>query len=309
MRKMLLAAALALLAVRAGAAERIVYEADSLYHHILVSESSGLRILRFRKGSVEDALHSSFAQTIISLEDPYALYMHYSKHCMVGAAAVEKPERVCFVGLGGGSLPKFFARLYPGCRIDVAELDAKVVEVARRFFFLPQIENMNINVVDGRVFLRETEKKYDLIFLDAYRDQMIPFHLMTLDFFEELKSKLAPGGLLVSNVALRESSQLYPWLLRTYQSAFPALWVADVPGTINKVFLAANEPETIDGDELVEKSEKLAAKHDLGFDLPACAARFKDVSKEEPSDRVLTDDYAPVNLMRLRQADEKDWEY
>ena len=301
---------IALLAAGAfGAGERVVYEANSLYHHIIVSEDDHVRVLRFHKGAAAKALGSSFAQSVISLEDPHALYMNYAKYSIACTALVENPKRVLFIGLGAGSMPRFFARTFPGCRIDVAEIDAKVVEVARRFFFLPEIETMKITVIDGRIFLKQSSEQYDIIFLDAYRDQLIPFHLMTRDFLEELKSRLATGGVLVSNVAVRDSAQLYPWMLRTYQSSFGTLFCAKVAGSINKVLVAWPEPQSQTEEGLRSKVATLAAAVDLGYDAAACAADFEDISNDTETDRILTDDYAPVNLMWRREADSKDWEY
>lgn len=306
------AAALMLLAAAATFAaddERLVYETDSLYHHIIVSENADVRILRFHKGAAQEALGSDFAQSVISLADPYALYMRYSRHTMVGAALVERPKRALFVGLGAGTLPKYFARAYPDCQVDCAELDGKVVDVARRYFFLGELANLNITVIDGRRFVKKTDAKYDLVFLDAYRDNMIPFHLMTRKFLEEVKAKLSPGGVVVSNIAIQTDAQLYPWVLRTYQASFGTLFEAAVPGTINRVLIGTAEKSFATTETLVAKSHELSTRVTLGFDLAACATVFRDASVKQPTKNVLTDDYAPVNLMRIRKADEKDWEY
>ncbi len=300
---------LAVLASPLVAEEQIVYETNSLYHHIIVSQTPLLRILRFRKGPAEKALGNPFAQGIISLEDPHELYMSYAKVAIVGAGLVKEPKHALFIGLGAGAIPKFFARAFPDCRCDVAEIDAKVVDVARRYFFFPDLPNVHVTVMDGRMFLKRSKDNYDIIFLDAYRDQMIPFHLMTREFFREVKSKLSPRGILVSNIAVRDTSQLYPWMLRTYQTSFGTVFEARVERSINKVLIlwagknAAKSSDFVQGAKAVEKTLG------IGFSLVGRAALHKDVSTDKTSQRVLTDDYAPVNLMRLRKADEKDWQY
>lgn len=293
----------------AAESERLVYETDSLYHHIIVSETATTRILRFRKGPTEKALGSSFAQSLISLEDPYSLAMGYSRYSIAAAALVENPKRVLFVGLGAGSMPKFFARAFPNCRVDVAEIDAKVLDVAKRFFFFPDLPRLHVTIEDGRVFLRRQKEKYDIIFLDAYRDHLIPFHLLTQDFFEELKTRLTPGGLLVANVAVKNSAQLYPWMLRTYQASFGTLLEARVPNTLNKVLVGFDAVDAVAPGSFEKRALAFERDKTPGFDAAECARGFKDVSSEKKTRRVLTDDYAPVNLMWRRKADEKDWEY
>ena len=311
MRRRVLAivALVASTAAAAAVEEKLVFETDSLYHHIIVSETSTTRILRFHRGSAQSALGLDFAQSAILLADPYSLHMNYARYAMAAAALVENPRRALFVGLGAGSLPKFFARAYPDCKVDVAELDGKVVEVARKYFFFPDLANLTVTVMDGRQFVRKTDNKYDMVFLDAYRDDMIPFHLMTSEFFEELKGKLSPGGVVVSNIAIQYEAQLYPWVLRTYQNAFETLLEASIPNTINRVLIC--EPR-LEGDkpaDFVAKAGTLSTKVQFGYDLAACAAIFKDRSSKQSSKNVLSDDFAPVNLMRIRKADEKDWEY
>lgn len=302
---------LALLGLCPGAygQETLVYETDSLYHHIIVSETAEVRVLRFHKGTAASAMGSSFAQSAILLADPYELHMSYSRYTMAGAGLVEEPKHALFIGLGAGTLPKVYARAFPDCQVDVAELDGEVVKVARRFFFLPELPNMKITVMDGRLFVRQAEVKYDFILLDAYRDEMIPFHLMTKEFLEQLKTSLAPGGVLVSNIAIQRDKQLYPWMKRTYQSVFPTLLEAQVTGSINRVLICMAEDAKLSELDLVSRAHPLAQKMSLPFDLSPYAAAYGDASSKRPSTKVLTDDYAPVNLMRIRKADEKDWEY
>jgi len=313
MRKLALRAALVFLAAAASIAaasdERLIYETESLYHHIVVSENDDVRILRFHKGPAAEALGSDFAQSVISLADPYSLHMQYAKHSMVGAALVESPKRALFIGLGAGTVPKFFARAFPECQVDVAELDAKVVNVARKYFFFPDLANLKVTVMDGRQFVRQSKDKYNLVMVDAYRDEMIPFHLMTFDFLEQVKAKLAPGGVLISNIAIRNDAELYPWALRTYQAAFPTLFEANVPGTINRVLLGFAEKQKLAPHDIELAARGLAGRVSFDYDLVRCAGVYRDVSMARPSKNILTDDYAPVNLMRLRKADEKDWKY
>jgi hypothetical protein len=54
---------------------------------------------------------------------------------------------------------------------------------------------------DARPFLRSTEARYDLIVVDAYRPPYVPFYLATREFFRLARSRLAPGGAIVLNVA------------------------------------------------------------------------------------------------------------
>ena len=52
---------------------------------------------------------------------------------------------------------------------------------------------------DARPFLRRIDARYDVISVDAYRQPYIPFYLTTVEFFETVRDRLAPGGVLVVN--------------------------------------------------------------------------------------------------------------
>ncbi|HEX9533144.1 MAG TPA: spermine synthase, partial [bacterium] len=105
----------------AGAAEyRVVFEADSVYHHIIVAEDGVARYLRFDR-SLQSGMY---------LADPFDSPFLYAAYMHLGLLFRPQATRVLMVGLGGGSVQKRFRRDYPQMTIAVAELDPKVVEVA-----------------------------------------------------------------------------------------------------------------------------------------------------------------------------------
>src|SRR5205085_9572162 len=74
---------------------------------------------------------------------------------------------------------------------------------------------------DGRVFVKKAIKAgsvYDLIMLDAFEDDYIPEHLLTREFLNEVKTILAPNGIVAANTF--SSSGLYPYESATYAAAF-----------------------------------------------------------------------------------------
>jgi len=291
------------------AEEKLVYETDSLYHHIIVSQTDTTRILRFHKGPASEALGSDFAQSSILLADPYSLQMNYTRYTIAATALLDKPKHALFIGLGAGTLPKFFEKAYPDCKVDVAELDKEVYTVAKKYFFFPDLPNLKVTILDGRLFVKNASEKYDLVMLDAYRDEMIPFHLMTQEFLKQVKAILTDSGILISNIAIERDMQLYPWMVRTYQSVFPTILEANIEGTINHMLVCWPKETKVSLDAFEKKARDLQARLGSNIDFGILASDFFDSSSKKPTTRVLTDDYAPVNLMRIRKADEKDWQY
>jgi len=99
------------------------------------------------------------------------------------------------IGLGIGSAPMQMARA--GLKNDVVELDPQVVAYAREFFgFTP---NGLVAAEDGRRFLVETTKTYDIIVHDTFTGGTTPEHLLTQEAFEQVHSRLRRNGLMVLN--------------------------------------------------------------------------------------------------------------
>src|SRR5690606_37893874 len=108
----------------------------------------------------------------------YTRYLHLARVFHPSA------EKAFFMGLGGGSAPARFLRDYPELSIDVAEIDPEVVRIAFAYFNLPEDEpRLRVTAEDGRLFLRKSDAVYDLMVLDAYFGESIPFHLTTKEFF------------------------------------------------------------------------------------------------------------------------------
>src|ERR1044072_1928781 len=94
--------------------------------------------------------------------------------------------------------------------------------------------------MDGRVFVKRAireGRRYDLIMLDAFDHEYIPEHLLTQEFLTEVKSLLAPGGVLAANTF--SSSRLYDHESTTYASVFPQFFNLKRE---NRVIIASNGP-------------------------------------------------------------------
>ena len=139
-------------------------------------------------------------------------------------------KEVLFVGGGGFSGPKSFLANYEYiAKIDVVEIDPVVVDVAKEYFFVPEDEpRLEIINEDARVFLTQTDRKYDAIILDAYSGYDIPFHLTTKEFYHILDERLTEDGIIVSNFwgALQgQNSKLFQSSYKTLQEIFPSVFV------------------------------------------------------------------------------------
>ena len=303
MRRLVVAISLALVAtlpVCAGipgiGGMRVPFEADSVYHHIVVTEDNQARYLRFDR---------SF-QSGMMLADPFESPFLYAAYAHLGLLFAPRAKRVLVVGLGGGSIPKRFWRDYPEMTVEVAELDPMVIDVAKRFFEVREDPRLRIVSQDGRLFLRRTGKTYDLIILDAYFAEAIPFHLTTKEFYTLVRAHLAPGGVVISNLLgqLRgPRSSLFRAMYRTHGTVFPGLYpfaVAYQPDAdaamIRNIMLVATAERGVSRGEILTRAHRISG----GVKFPRFVNYAADYYGEPIATNdvpVLTDDYAPVDAL------------
>ena len=116
---------------------------------------------------------------------------------------LDRPLRsVAILGNAAGTTARALGVYYPGARVDGVELDPAVSRVGRRWFGLEDNPRLTVHDADARPFLRRTDKRYDLIVVDAYHQPYVPFYLATREFFRLARERLAPGGILALNVAV-----------------------------------------------------------------------------------------------------------
>jgi spermidine synthase len=269
------------------------YDQDSRYYRIIVRDylERDRRILYFSR--------TRGAQSSMIISDPTRLGLSYLRTSVAALAAHEDPQDVLVVGLGGGAMPKFLAEHYPDLNIDVVEIDPDVVRVAQDYFEFEPTSNMRVFAVDGRIFLREVDKSYDVILLDAYGSDRIPFHLTTVEFFELVRERLNPNGVVSLNLWEALVNRFYFSILRTMQSVFPELYLFQTPDPQSKIAFATNFDETITRDQWIRQAEAFEGDRDLEFDLPELVAREYDrITDQQFSEDILTDDKAPVDILR-----------
>jgi spermidine synthase len=192
--------------------------------------------------------------------------------------------------------------------MNVAEIDPEVVSVARRYFGVEESDRLRIDVRDGRLHLRATQEPQDIILTDAYLKDRIPFHLATREFFELARSRLAPGGVVASNVigALEgPDSRLFRAIYRTFHEVFRTVYLFPVyfgrdgaPGGVRNIIVVATGEPALSKDEIVRRAEALVDGRVVTVD------RFVEAAKDLYDGRILTgdvpilsDDFAPVDAL------------
>ncbi len=280
----LYAAAFAAFSVLGCAAQTVIYEKASSYNTIIVTEDhKGMRTLLFERGGGR--------QSVVKPGDPDHVELPYARVALAGLALCEEPRRMLIVGLGGGSLPMFLHKHYPAAGIDVAEIDRDVADVAKKFFGFVDDELLRVHVGDGRQFIERARRAdYDVIFLDAFGAHDVPKQLTTQEFLQITRRALKPNGVVVSNVWRAASNPLYDSMVRTHQEAFEELFILDVPGDVNNIFLALPRRQPLGRSELALLARKISTAKRFRFDLGELVEyRFLRASEKNPRSSVLRD--------------------
>ena len=270
-----------------------LYDRDSRYYRIIVRDylEVNRRILYFSR--------TRGAQSSMIIDDPDRLALSYLRTLVAAAAAHEDPQDVLVLGLGGGAIPKFLKTHYPDINVDVVEIDPEVITVAQEYFSFQPSSNMRVFAVDGRLYLREVPKQYDVIFLDAYGSDRIPFHLTTIEFFELVSRRLKPDGIVALNLWEALVNRFYHAILTTMQETFPQLYLFQTPDPQSKIAFATNSTEVISENEWIEGARDFVGNRNIGYDLPGLVDReYSRITNEEYGEEPLTDDKAPVDLYR-----------
>jgi spermidine synthase len=270
-----------------------IHQERSLYRNILVTEDDVRRCMRFTITDLNGQNQSCFFN-----KDHDKLVFPYAKMVLSSLMVQDNPGRILIIGLGGGTLVHTYSTLFPQADITIAEIDQAVVDVAKEFFDYQESPLIRSETVDARVFIKRQGlrgEKYDLVILDAFNGEYIPEHLMTAEFLEEVKKLLPENGMVVANTF--STSRLYSAESNTYRQVFGEIFNVRQADTGNRIIIASMQPlpDRATLDARAPALQERVARFDMQMmDFPAILDKDADWDLTE---RVLTDQYAPANLL------------
>ncbi len=165
--------------------------------------------------------------------------------------ALDSADAVLVLGGAALSLPVAFQDRKPEMRVDVVEIDPVVTELAAEHFSFGERPRPGIAVVheDARVFLRRSEERYDVVYLDVFDHLLtVPWTMVTVEALSEMSDHLERGGVFGANVLSPLAGPGTAFLerfRRTLEEVFPAVRIyltdpaADPAATQNLIVVAA----------------------------------------------------------------------
>ena len=259
-----------------------LYRTDTAYQSLEVTRSDGVTKLHL------DGQQQS-AKYLNSTATPW----DYPEYFYIPFLMTDDVENVLFIGGGGFVSPQQFAE--KGVKVDAVELDPGVVRAAKEYFNLSESSNLSVHTMDGREYLEQTNKTYDIVVLDAFRKRTVPFHLTTKQFFQLVHQKTDEDGVVVSNVISTDSgpgSRFAKSYYTTIDTEFRSVYyfpTRDTSYAQNIEIIASKKPR-ISQEELLERDKNLCYRN-----LSSEITKMEKINSEDA--QVLTDDYAPVEKL------------
>ena len=223
-------------------------------------------------------------QSAMRIAEPDALALDYTR-CMMGFLLFHpQPRQALMIGLGGGSLAKFFHRKLRPTRVRVIELDPRIVGTARTHFSLPpDDERLSIEIGDGAEAL--SPECCDVLMIDAYHDEVHVRKLAAAEFYDAAFLALEPRGALVVN--FMDDDPLFDQYLQRLESAFGGAVIAMRalydPNII--AFALKGLPARVEWDELRRRAAQLEARLELPF--PKYLKRLRSMNRSNGRELIL----------------------
>ncbi|MBU7018347.1 MAG: fused MFS/spermidine synthase [Theionarchaea archaeon] len=208
--------------------QHIVYEKNSLYGHIVVTEDEGLITV------FENSIPLFSTEDVISTEET----VHYAM-----VQTDEKDLTVLLIG-GGASGTVQEVLKYPVQRVDYVEIDPDLIRITRTY--TDNLTGAHVYLVDGRKYIKETRTYYDVIIQDVPDPDSAQLNrFYTIEFFKEVKNVMTEKGIFSlslhasANYLGKPQRVLNSSMYKSLKTVFSHVMI--IPG--NKVYFLASDEE------------------------------------------------------------------
>jgi len=272
-----------------------------LYHWSGQTELRSLNVSR-AAGGVVDARWSRYGVVTVSeLSRQYSVYENgayafsvpepssVQKDANMEMLAHPDPSDVLMVGGGGGMVRE--ALRHPLSRLEYVELDPVMIEVYSELAGPIDDPRLNVRHMDGRRFIKSKRSACDLIMINLSEPTTASVNrYYTVEFFEEAKAALRPGGVLALSLPSSEGyiggekAALLGSVLVTLREAFPHVGVT--PGDTALFLASETEPVERLDPETLEARYKARGVRAEGFGVEDIAFTLMPGEREMVMERI-----------------------
>jgi len=253
----------------------VLEEVQSDFSHIQVKQIGRRRSLVFLRERGGELI-----QTTIEVHHADRLLLPYAQAQAAALLLVPRPERVLILGLGGGTLPRFFHRMIPDVEITAVEIDPVVVRLAQQWFGIEAGPRLQIFTEDAIAFIIDGKERYGLIYVDAFLEPNaagadnsgIPLALRKRSLLEDLRARLGTGGAVVFNLHFKSG---YAEQVSAIAEVFGRRYIVKVKGSSQRHIIAFAEPgPPLTAEEFARRAAILDRDGRFGVDFAALVAQI-----------------------------------
>jgi len=277
----------------------IIARGKSDYNDIYVMQKGSKRDMWFRKKN------DFFLQSRIDINQLDTLVLIYTQMLTSALLLQPTPTSILMIGLGGCAMSNFLARLYPDAVLDVVEIDQKIIDISKKYFYFHETPNYKIYKEDGRRFIQKMsgKKQYDLIYLDAFKSGSIPFHLKTIQFYEDLMQVLSSEGVVGSNL-YGKSNLLKSSDWKTFSNKFNQIYCFEDHDSLATVLLASNRKKVLTKSDFIRAAEEFPFL--LPFSLTDVANMYSTGKFKNDNGDIFIDDFDQEEFDRRIEKNNRD---
>ena len=259
------------------------------------SYSCAIVAQRTERATTKALILDTFVNSVVDTEDPTYLSSRYARvsDAVIQAQTGGGPRNVVYIGGGGYTLPRFYDAT-SGALAVVLEIDESLPEIAVNDLGLVDGPWLKTITGDARLGLRSLAvDQFDVAVGDAFSGRSVPWHLTTVEFLEDIRSRLEADGMYVVNVIDYPPTEFARAQLATMVEVFDHVAVLAPPTYLG--FERGGNFVLVGTDAEIRVDEIAPALTDGEVILVDDAARAW-----AEGGIVLTDDYAPTDQLLSR---------
>lgn len=278
-------------------AETLLEKLESPYNTIFVYDQAPYITLAFGHK------HRRYIESRRNPGDLTELPVSYTRAFTIALAYPKGLDDILMIGMGGGSTSWYMHEALPKTQVIAVELDEEIIRLAEKYYKLKETPRFKIKALDGRVHILRDKTKHDIIFIDAYRGPFVPFHLMTKEFFALAKKRLKPGGVIAQNI--EPSTMLFDRVIVTMLKVFDHV---DLYGADGNMVAIGYDGKKRTKEDVMKAARERQQQHDFRYSLPGLIENRSMLTDYDKSQPPLTDDFAPVNMLKEIESHNKKLE-
>lgn len=197
-------------------------------------------------------------QSRIDKYNPKIPSLEYVKAMCLGRSLVPGARSILILGLGGGSLAKFYSEQYPDADIDIVDVRKSLWNISKKYFGLCPTPTTRFFVCDALKFIEDScmlGRRYDIILVDLYIDG--PANIMSDSrLWMRCSELLTPLGFCLGNVwRFNKFEKVYECILHYAQKYFCSVMRTDLLCSQCILVMSHLDPRLLDKKSMLIRTD------------------------------------------------------